>query len=494
MSMKINDKLIKPITEVNYLRAENVERYRVIVRFFFEQYEKINYWLYKEDVYQAMKETELFEDYTMDMCQSDLQALVEWKNLIAMQDSSKVTTIEEFRNRKFRYQLSEYTIEIERMTLRLENIEVEGASLEPTLLERIHHLITQIPEIKDQSEEKVSIWWNDLNENFIRLNRNYQDYLRTLNSSKAEEMMKTQSFLIYKEKIIMYLRNFVKGLQEQAMILEDYINDIPNEDIEALLQKAVTYELSIPRIDVQVNEEDIYELFKGRWKSIFDWFVGTENQSEVNRMSDITNEMIRKITRYAQQIGEMQNQGANKMEEYRHIAKLFENCSTLSEGHKLSAMLFGVDHALHLKELNPRETDSIDSGVYEEKCTEIALEARTRIATKKTKRKPAENYNFEIEQNRLAILQQQEDQLKKLKSYIVDGVVDFSKIKNLDAQSRKILFSWLSKGLSNEDKSGKTDNGERFVIDTSNQEMIQVQCEDGVFTMPSFRICFKGEM
>ena len=36
--MKINEKLTKPITEVNYLRAENVDRYRVIIRYFYEQY------------------------------------------------------------------------------------------------------------------------------------------------------------------------------------------------------------------------------------------------------------------------------------------------------------------------------------------------------------------------------------------------------------------------------------------------------------------------
>ena len=33
--MKINEKLTKPITEVNYLRAENVDRYRVIIRYFY---------------------------------------------------------------------------------------------------------------------------------------------------------------------------------------------------------------------------------------------------------------------------------------------------------------------------------------------------------------------------------------------------------------------------------------------------------------------------
>lgn len=32
--MQITDKLIKPITETAYLTAENVKRYRVILRFF----------------------------------------------------------------------------------------------------------------------------------------------------------------------------------------------------------------------------------------------------------------------------------------------------------------------------------------------------------------------------------------------------------------------------------------------------------------------------
>ena len=42
--------------------------------------------------------------------------------------------IEEFKNKKFRYQMSEYSVEIERLVIRLENLFVEGASLEPTLL------------------------------------------------------------------------------------------------------------------------------------------------------------------------------------------------------------------------------------------------------------------------------------------------------------------------------------------------------------------------
>lgn len=38
--MELYDKLLKPITEVNYLRAENVDRYRIIIRYFYQEHEK----------------------------------------------------------------------------------------------------------------------------------------------------------------------------------------------------------------------------------------------------------------------------------------------------------------------------------------------------------------------------------------------------------------------------------------------------------------------
>lgn len=482
--MKINEKLIKPITEVNYLRAENVDRYRVIIRYFYEQYEKIQYWLYKEDVFDAMIQTGLFLNYTIDQCQSDLSSLTEWKNLIAIQDTSKVTSIEEFKNRKYRYQLSEYTIEIERMTLKLENLQVEGASLEPTLLERIQYQIMCIETLQDASMEEIHTWWKDLNQN-------YQDYIRTLNNAKAEEMMKTESFLLFKEKIISYLRNFVKGLQEHAMILEDYIQNIPFETIVILIEKAVNYEMSIPRMDDKIQKQDVYDNFMARWDSIYSWFVGKNGISEVNRMSDITNEIIRKITRYAQQIGELQNQGANRAEEYKHISDLFGKCQDLNQAHKMSALFFGVDKPLHMQAIYNRNTDSIDSGVYEEEITYYALEPRTRVTIVKTKRQPAKDYNLEKEQQRLEILEQKQAQNEKLKGYIRDGVIDFERIDILDGESRKILLSWLSKGLNDVNKISKTDDGREFYIDDSNLKTIEVKCEDGIFVMPSYRICFK---
>ena len=54
--MEINGKLLKQITETSYLTAENVARYRPILRYFYEEYETTNYMLYKEEVYNELKD------------------------------------------------------------------------------------------------------------------------------------------------------------------------------------------------------------------------------------------------------------------------------------------------------------------------------------------------------------------------------------------------------------------------------------------------------
>ncbi len=72
-------------------------------------------------------------------------------NLVTIQDTRKVATIEEFKNKKFRYQLSEATVvEIERMVIRVENLFIESSSLEPTLLERLASICARFLRLQKQ--------------------------------------------------------------------------------------------------------------------------------------------------------------------------------------------------------------------------------------------------------------------------------------------------------------------------------------------------------
>ena len=489
--MNITDQLRKPLREANYLNVENTDRYRPILRLFYLKYERMKYWLFQEDVYEELKKSPFFTDYTMEQCQQDLTTLTEWGNLVTIQDSKNVKTLEEFKNRKYQYQLSEYTVEIERMVIHLENLFVEGASLEPTLLERIKEELSKFSEMQNASVEQAYSWWQDLENDFVRLNQNYQDYMRALNSARAEELMRTKDFLVFKDNLIEYLRTFVKALQLNVMVIESYIKHITDSQLEEILEKVVEYEINIPRIEVEVQREVIRERMYGKWYSIEEWFVGKGNrESEAIRVFDATNEIIRKITRYAMRLSEMSNMGANRREEYYKVAEMFAKCHDINEGHRLAACVFGVENPLHLKGDMPRNTDSMNSSIFDEQAYTVTLKPRTRTYRERAKRTGIADQREEQERIRRSMIEQMERERSLLDSYIKDKRLEFAELPVIEPQIRDTFLLWLSKALEREDETAKTEDGRTYHLEGNREETCVVHCTDGEFTMPAFSICF----
>ena len=397
--MKIQETLRKPMLEAKYLNVDNTDRYRPIIRLFYLNYEKLKYWMYQEEVYEELREDPYFKDYTPEQCQQDLAALTAWGNLAAIQDTRRVSSIEEFKNKKFRYQLSEAAVEIERMVIRVENLFIESSSLEPTLLERIRDSLGKLSEMEGQKREKIYVWWNDLNNDFIRLNQNYQDYMRELNSVKAEELMKTREFLVFKDRLIEYLRSFVRSLQTNVNAIEERLKSTERKTIERILGEVTEYELSIPRIDVEVDRELIYEKMQGRWDSLREWFAGEEGrESEAAKVFDTTNEIIRKITRYAARISEMSN-----------------------------------------------------SGIFDEEPYMVTVTPRVRSYREKAQRRGIRDRSREKEEARLATIQRLEEERRLLKSYIKDQRLDFAGLPQIEPHVRDVFLTWLSKALENKE-------------------------------------------
>lgn len=493
--MEITSKLTTPLMESRYLSMENADRYRSIMRLFYLNYEKMRYWMYQEEVYEELKASEYFAEYTIDQCQQDLKALMEWKNLVTIQDTRKVTSIEEFKNKKFRYQLSEYSVEIERMVVRLENLFVEGASLEPTLLERIRKHLGEIEEIAGQDEEQIYAWWNDLNHDFIRLNQNYQDYMRELNSVKAEEMMRTREFLLFKDRLIDYLRSFVKSLQMNVGKIEQYLKQVQEKDVEHILLQVTAHEMAIPRLDTELDENMIRDRMAGRWESICGWFVGRGGAgAEAAKVFDTTNEIIRKITRYAARISESSNSGANRREEYHKLAVMFGQCKDIRDAHRLSAMVFGIEKPIHLKGDFQRKTESINSGVYEEEPLFVTVTPRVRNYKEKVRRGVIVDRSLEKQAVREAALRQVTEERNMLRGYIQDNRLEFARLPVLEPHTRDVFLLWLSKALERKDWTGKTEEGRQYRVEAPEDgERCVLECTDGKFTMPAFSIVFEEE-
>lgn len=149
----------EPINETSYLSVPNAPVYRKIMRCFYREYEKMHFQIYKEDIFQLLKQDEMFTGYTMEQLMTDLEVLVKWKNLTPIQDPGRVYTIADYKNKQYRYTMSEYAVEIERLTVRLENLFLESGNLSTNFFVRLEKSLQKAEEIKDSNLKEINEWW-----------------------------------------------------------------------------------------------------------------------------------------------------------------------------------------------------------------------------------------------------------------------------------------------------------------------------------------------
>ena len=425
----------EPINETSYLAVPNAPVYRKIMRCFYREYEKMHFQIYKEDIYQMLKQDKTFTDYTMEQLMTDLEALVKWKNLTPIQDPGRVYTIADYKNKQYRYTMSEYAVEIERLTVRLENLFLESGNLSTNFFVRLEKSLQKAEEIKDSSLKEINEWWGMLQEDFKRLNQNYQDYLRDFYSGKTEQLMKSVEFVVHKDKFIKYLNEFVQELQRHSKRIEQILTDNMSVIEENILERVIQSELDIPHAVLQLHgnaEPGIRENVMGKWNSLKNWFIDSQgNECECKKVLKITNDVIRSIIQNAALIVQFQNGGISRKDDYRKFLELFLKCEDLEEAQKLSAHVFGVQKIQHFKTLEPREGDGINESIYKDEPAVFLLKPHTRSYREKKDRRGFTDKSLEKYIQREKYLQKIKRQKEIVMHYIKADKITFSEIEEV---------------------------------------------------------------
>lgn len=485
-----------PINETSYLSVPNAPTYRKIMRLFYREYEKMHFQLYKEDILELLRQEEEFSDYAMEQLMQDLDQLVKWKNLTPIQDPGRVYTIADYKNKQYRYTMSEYAVEIERLTVRLENIFIESGNLSTNFFVRLEKSLSDAPLMEHASLKEVNEWWSLLQEDFKRLNQNYQDYLRDFYSGKTDHLMKSVEFVIHKDKFIKYLTDFVQELQHHSKRIEQIlVKCIPVME-DTVLEKVVQSELDIPHALLEIHgnaEPSIRENVMGKWTSLKSWFLGTtEHECECKKVLKITNDVIRSIIRNAALIVQIQNWGISRKDDYRKFLELFLKCENLDEAHRLSAHVFGIQKIEHFKIHDPREEDNINQSVYEETPDEIQLKPHTRNYREKKDRRGFTDKSLEKMLQRQSYLKRAEQQREIVLQYIKDGQIVFSEIEGVISEATRAIFlQWIAQANMNSEKMGRTEYGQEYRLIRGEGSCV-LKCEDGDLKMPSYIMEFKG--
>ncbi|MFD2388065.1 DUF2397 family protein [Enterococcus rivorum] len=109
---------MKKIMPANYLTVENFERYRRIMGRFYQRHRQMQGSLYRPEVIEMMQQ-DYSEDYGALEVDQDLENLVSWGNLEKQQEMIQPRSIEEWRNKNFRYQITEAGVLVEEMVYQI---------------------------------------------------------------------------------------------------------------------------------------------------------------------------------------------------------------------------------------------------------------------------------------------------------------------------------------------------------------------------------------
>lgn len=495
------DSLITPaglraVPELSYLTATNVARYRAVMKFIYTEYQRLKYWLRPEEVYAGVQAWNVLEGYTQEMCLSDLESLKNWGNLASRHDGGRAMSVEEYMRKKSQYLLTPYAIEIERMLEALEKVKGYGGSLETTYFDTITACVHEIRLRAIEFEPGEALRnWESLYEAFKTMHENAADFIASIHSIQAEEMMATEGFLALKDNLVNYLQHFVKGLQSGAYKIEGQLLRIVDGVRDAYLDKVMADELAKPRLEEGKTEEELRaELWQG-WQNLKRWFVGDEQElSELTLLERATKEAIAKVVRSAVRLQERRRGGISRRNDLEVLGRRFAELGTLEEAHCLAAYAFGLFPSRHLQGEDERATERADASTWDEQPNVRLIRTRSRKRSSRSASEPMRNHEAKREAYRQELLALQEEERLFVERMRGLGKVCMADMPALKPKERMRLLQWIGRCTAASSRAFMTADGYRIALEIppEAQETAVLHSEDGNLTMRNYVIEVTG--
>jgi len=485
---------LRGVTELKYVNADNVTRYRAIMRFLYKQYQRLNYWLKPEQIFEGVMLWQLHKNYTLEQCQLDLEQLVEWGNLSSRHDGGRSLTVEEYLRKKYQYLLTPYSIEIERLLESLEKVHGYGGSLEPTLFDKISDNLHKIREDSGVYEQGQALQlWNSLYTSFQQLHEASVDYIASLQTNKAEELIATDAFLLYKDSITEYLRDFVQALQRRSFKIEGHLEQITAGVRNVFLQAVVEDEWHIPKLEVTVNKEQYFEEIADRWNSLRRWFIGDGGStSELALLEVASKEAVVKMVRSAIRIQERKRSVISRRKELDYLGQWFYQTNHINTAHKLAAYAFGLFPTRHLQGQDNRESDSSDISMWHEPPKEITLRSRSRKKNERLDTEAVIDKSAKKAALRKTYIQQHRQELLFVMKMVGKKIIRMSEFDTVSVSERLQILQWISSCTTASASFFFTPEGIKIQLNQPlNQERTTLYCEDGELELLNYELQFE---
>src|SRR5579875_229001 len=331
-----------------YLDAENAHRYRQLMGVLLAN--KLRFGLRLSPAQMAAR---LWERFSVryespEVLERDLSALCEWGAVDRHQDTSRASSTQEFKRRRYTYDLTSAGEIAERAALAVDRLAERIGALErsqlPELLDALIALAIEC-ERHEPRPAKLVARFGEIGAMLERLRADTSDFMRELGTVMADERaVEQEAFERYKRRVIDHLQGFRSELRRLDAQFAEAIGRVEAAGPARIFALAASSDE--PPVWGLSDEEVAArraERFAAEWAGVRRWFFGGAGEPPPwQELDRALGDAIEWIVQSAQRLIDRRARRVDRAAEYRALACLFARAPTSADCHALFAACFGL--------------------------------------------------------------------------------------------------------------------------------------------------------
>ncbi|HWN34153.1 MAG TPA: TIGR02677 family protein [Pseudonocardia sp.] len=368
------------LTPFSYVTAPNAPLYRAVMAVFVQAKRRFTVHLRPEDVHRDIAG----DTYELPGVTDALTRLVEWGNLRADPDTSRVTTVEDFHRARFLYQLTKRGEAVEEALQKYDEALGRRGALQAVALADIATQLRALLELATQPDPdhaKVHLLLRGLVDRFTDLASNAQAFMGSLQRTIDLHDVDADAFQAYKDRLIDYLERFIKDLVTTGSEIARLIESVEFAGVARLLDMAARREAedAAPGGEHDDDKHDDGEqgggqdsgkqngggqkdgdprrrefergrrLWQDRWDGFLGWFLSQpQHPSQAKLLRAQARAAIPALLQVVATLNERRAGRSDRSADFRDLARWFAQAPGEPDLHRLWRAAFGLSASRHL--------------------------------------------------------------------------------------------------------------------------------------------------
>ncbi len=339
-----------------YLAAQNAGLYRRVMLAFVAAKRRFVVHLRTEDVVAELAAHGPADPRAVT---DALTQLVDWGNLRADPDTSRVTSVEDFHRARFLYQLTHAGEAAERSLALFDERLGRPGALQAVALEDIANGLRALQELTRETEPDVAaggLLLRDLVRRCVDLAENAQAFMGSLQRTIDLYELDTEAFRAYKDRLIEYLERFIKDLTGVGGEIAELLGGLDPGGIDRLLALVARRDAEDTAPGPGAGEDFREQAFAAelaslheRWLGLQQWFISSpEHPSQAKLLRARARKAIPDLLAVVALLNERRAGRSDRTADFRELAVWFAQAPDEAAMHRLWQATFGLHSSRHL--------------------------------------------------------------------------------------------------------------------------------------------------